>query len=229
MTIYLYVKTHTVTGLKYLGKTSKPDPHKYKGSGVRWNRHLAKHGPTYTTEILRECQSNEELKEWGLHYSKLWNIVDSSEWANLKEECGDGGDTSMCEKFKQSLILNAGHKKLYQWWNNGIRQLHCITPPDSTYIHGRLHFNNTGAVAGAKMQKGKIWVNNSEVECMVYIDEIPASYILGRLSTTAFASGRHSAKGTVWWNDGITECMVTVQPSLEFVRGRIKKQSSNKR
>jgi hypothetical protein len=42
MTIYLYVKTHNNTGMKYLGKTTKPDPHKYPGSGKRWTRHLKK-------------------------------------------------------------------------------------------------------------------------------------------------------------------------------------------
>jgi len=33
MTIYLYKKTHNVTGLQYLGKTTR-NPFTYKGSGV---------------------------------------------------------------------------------------------------------------------------------------------------------------------------------------------------
>lgn len=91
MTIYLYVKTHNKTGLKYLGKTIKKDPHKYTGSGKYWIRHLKQHGYDYTTKIIKECQTEEELIKWGLHYSKLWNIVKSENWANLKEEAGDGG------------------------------------------------------------------------------------------------------------------------------------------
>lgn len=90
MTIYLYVKTHTITGLKYLGKTIKKDPHKYKGSGVHWLRHLKVHGATYTTEILRECQTDDEVTTWGLHYSELWNVAGSDEWANLMPETGTG-------------------------------------------------------------------------------------------------------------------------------------------
>ena len=43
MIIYLYVKTHRKTGLKYLGKTKK-DPFVYQGSGVHWKNHLNKHG-----------------------------------------------------------------------------------------------------------------------------------------------------------------------------------------
>jgi hypothetical protein len=94
MIIYLYVKTHNKTGLKYLGQTSATDPHRYPGSGVYWKLHLEKHGYDYTTEILKECQSKEELKELGTYYSNLWNIVESDEWANLKIEQGDGGRQS---------------------------------------------------------------------------------------------------------------------------------------
>ena len=93
MTIYLYVKTHNVTGLKYLGKTSSNDPHLYPGSGIRWRHHLNKHGYNYTTEILKECQTTDEIRHWGLYYSDLYNVVESKEWANLKPEIGDGGGT----------------------------------------------------------------------------------------------------------------------------------------
>jgi hypothetical protein len=97
MTLYLYVKTHATTGLKYLGKTNRSDPHKYLGSGVYWRRHIEKYGQNFTTEILKECSTNEELKHWGLYYSNLWNIVNAKDgngrkiWANLKPEFGDGG------------------------------------------------------------------------------------------------------------------------------------------
>lgn len=94
MPIYLYVKTHNITGLKYLGKTIKSDPHKYPGSGKHWVRHLKKHGYNYNTEIIRECQTEDELIQWGLYYSNLWDIVNSDKWANLKEEAGDGGRPS---------------------------------------------------------------------------------------------------------------------------------------
>jgi hypothetical protein len=95
MTIYLYVKTHTKTGLKYLGMTTKSDPFSYNGSGIYWVKHLKKHGYEYTTEILKECKTKDEIKEWGIYYSRLWNIVKSKEWANLKEEQGHGGSPSL--------------------------------------------------------------------------------------------------------------------------------------
>lgn len=92
MTIYyLYVKTHRITGLQYLGFTSRKDPHKYTGSGTRWNLHLQKYGYNYDTIILHRCVSKSAIRAWGLYYSKLWSVVSSKKWANLKEENGDGG------------------------------------------------------------------------------------------------------------------------------------------
>lgn len=87
---YLYIKTHNKTGLKYLGKTEQ-NPYKYPGSGKRWKRHLKKHGKDITTRLLLETDNEKELKETGLFFSKLWNVVESNEWANCKPEEGDGG------------------------------------------------------------------------------------------------------------------------------------------
>ena len=90
MITYLYVKTHNITGLKYLGKTTQ-NPFTYKGSGTHWQRHLKKHGNNVSTEILKECQNTTELSQWGIYYSTLFDIVRSNNWANLKLESGDGG------------------------------------------------------------------------------------------------------------------------------------------
>ena len=90
--IYLYVKTSPL-GLKYLGKTIK-DPIKYRGSGLVWLNHIKKHKirtKDIITEILFISDNNEDIKEKGIYYSELFNVVVSKEWANLKVENGDGG------------------------------------------------------------------------------------------------------------------------------------------
>ncbi len=93
MTIYLYVKTHLDTGLKYLGKTEgkRQDPFRYKGSGKYWIRHIKQHGNNVWTNIVYQSNDSEEIKKMGLYLSNLWNVVESKEWANLKPESGDGG------------------------------------------------------------------------------------------------------------------------------------------
>lgn len=116
MTIYLYVKTHNKTGLKYLGKTESKDPHKYPGSGKYWKLHLKKHGSDYSTEIIKECQSKEEFLRWGLYYSRLWNIVESSDWANLKEETGDARGRLSIESRKKIAAAGIGREP----WNKGL-------------------------------------------------------------------------------------------------------------
>ena len=88
-TYYLYVKTHSRTGLKYLGFTSR-DPQVYCGSGKYWKSHLKIHGKDHTTEVIKECRNKKEIRKWGRYYSELWNVVDSNEWANLKPEEADG-------------------------------------------------------------------------------------------------------------------------------------------
>jgi hypothetical protein len=99
MTIYLYKKTHNITGLNYLGKTANPNPYKYKGSGKYWLAHIQVHGYDVTTTILKECKTNDEVKYWGKYYSELWNVVDGKDlkgnkiWANLAPEEGTGGAT----------------------------------------------------------------------------------------------------------------------------------------
>ena len=69
MTIYtLYVKTRNKTGLKYLRQTSSTNPHQYPGSEPYWGSHLNSYGYQYTTDIIKEFYTKEELKNWGLYY-----------------------------------------------------------------------------------------------------------------------------------------------------------------
>ena len=90
---YLYLKTHAVTGLKYLGQTER-DPLKYQGSGVDWKAHLAEHGNNHTTEILLQSEDKSVISNEGRRLSKQWNIVESAEWANRIPETGGGGSVS---------------------------------------------------------------------------------------------------------------------------------------
>lgn len=107
--IYLYVKTHTITGLKYLGQTSSNDPHKYKGSGVYWRRHLQVHGPYFTTQILLASENPTDIKETGVFFSRLWGVVNSKDWANLMEEKGDGVDSSTARAVALQRVQDGTH------------------------------------------------------------------------------------------------------------------------
>ena len=104
--IYLYLKTHNKTGLKYLGKTESKDPHKYRGSGKYWKRHIEKHGYDVTTQILLITEDRNELKETGLFFSRLWNVVKSDDFANLKLEDGHRGGHLESIEFSERMKLS---------------------------------------------------------------------------------------------------------------------------
>ena len=89
---YLYLKTHTSTGMKYLGFTSK-DPYTYLGSGKYWLDHLSKHGKSVATKIIVESEDKTIIEKEGRRLSKLWDIVKSRDFANLTDEEGTGGAT----------------------------------------------------------------------------------------------------------------------------------------
>lgn len=92
MIIYLYVKQHSETKLKYFGKTTKSDPFKYLGSGDHWIRHLKKHGKHVKTTEIWGFDDQSLCTAFALKFSAENNIVESKEWANKIPENGmDGG------------------------------------------------------------------------------------------------------------------------------------------
>ena len=117
---YLYIKT-SPSGLKYLGKTTK-DPFNYLGSGKIWKRHIKKHNLTtdnIKTEIVFETTDVEKLIKKGIELSILYDVVKSKEWANLREESGDGGNTSKFIDFTNPIFHNSNRSKhLNDWLNN---------------------------------------------------------------------------------------------------------------
>ena len=134
MTIYLYVKTHNITGLKYLGKTIQ-DPYTYPGSGIHWKNHITHHGNDVTTDILYYTPSQEDFKQVALWFSKKWNIVKSDEWANLIEEDGRSS-------------WNSGGKIVVRQKDGSCIQVSCDDP---RFISGEL----------LATQKGRVTVRHS--------------------------------------------------------------------
>jgi hypothetical protein len=104
---YLYIKQHSVTGLKYFGKTTA-DPYKYTGSGTYWKSHIKKYDKKHIVTLwVSEIYTDTSISEFALQFSVNNNIVESSEWANLIPENGldgwlSGKPHSAETKIKQS-------------------------------------------------------------------------------------------------------------------------------
>jgi hypothetical protein len=108
---YLYIKQHSITGLKYFGKTTYDNPYKYTGSGLYWKKHIKKHGKQFITTLwVSDLYYDTSIVEHALHFSYENNIAKSDNWANLIPENGiDGGSILCSEKTKIKLsIANIG-------------------------------------------------------------------------------------------------------------------------
>ncbi len=92
MIIYLYVKQHSITKLKYFGKTTSRDPFKYNGSGKLWRRHINKHGKQFIQTLdVWGFDDVDVCNNFALNFSLDNNIVESKDWANLIAENGLDG------------------------------------------------------------------------------------------------------------------------------------------
>jgi hypothetical protein len=195
--IYLYIKIHNVTGLKYLGKTKSKDPSNYKGSGKHWKRHIEKHGYDVTTEILFQSEEPVEIKEVGLYYSKLWNIVESKEWANLKEESGDGGWNDLhlelakrarLEKYGVACIMKLDFisKKVLSSMRKTLMEKYGVENASQIpHIKEKIKqiYKEIGHQRGPKnSQYGTMWITNgTENKKIKVVDIIPEGWYKGRV------------------------------------------------
>jgi hypothetical protein len=219
MTIYLYVKQHNLTGLKYLGKTTNSDPHAYPGSGIRWRKHLNKHGYNYTTTVLRECQDTEELKFWGRYYSELWDVAESDAWANLKTEEGQGGELSeesraLISRKKKGIPKTSEHKEKISVTKKGQKygpQSEEHKRNNSESKMGRPQPKDAIARRTASRKGGK-WYNNGIIS--KFSQNCPDGFVPGR----APGSTKARPSDFKWFTNGITNVMSNKCPA-GFVPG----------
>jgi hypothetical protein len=187
--IYLYLKTHNKTGLKYLGKTTQ-NPFKYHGSGKIWKDHIKKHGYDITTEILFETDDPDKFIEKAVYYSSVLNIVESESFANLMIEKGDGAPVG--NNYSRLKVINGthpwlgdrnpSHKRIkegnhnFQKQNQEIKMCeYCGKKADIgnySLYHGKYCYDYTGIMSDGAIQlkesagkhsKNTIWITN-EIE-----------------------------------------------------------------
>jgi len=181
--IYIYLKTHNVTGLKYLGKTER-DPFKYCGSGVLWTRHLKKYGKNIATIILAECETKEEARNKGIYFSELYNIVDSKEFANLVVEAGEGHNKGV----KLDIYTEDRNNKISQKVKNHWKENKEKRSKQNKNRTWKLSPENAKKVSqyiinGPKDNcKNTIWINNGICDKRIPFGmELPDGFIKGRL------------------------------------------------
>jgi hypothetical protein len=241
---YLYIKTHNITGLKYLGYTSAKDPYKYKGSGKFWSLHIKKHGYDVTTIILLASPDKKEIKVTGEFFSKLFNVVSSSEWANMKLETCDGGWDFVNKNITEARRIQLAECCKIVGSNNVGTVSVRNTRGEILRVTAQEYKNSKDLVGSTKgscflydiegkkyktetnskpenlhgNNYGKIYINNNIVQKMINkTDTVPEGWLIGKLPTT----NKHN-KGKIWITNGIDSKMVFKDDSLPegWRRGR---------
>jgi hypothetical protein len=139
----LMIKTHNITKLKYLCYTRSEGKiyEDYKGSGKLWKKHLKKYGENITTELIFESSDFEKFKKFAIQKSIEFDIVNSDQWANLKIEEGDGGDTVSNKRWITNGIKDKYLNKdlpLPEGWMYG--RSNCIfNDPEKQSVFGKHH------------------------------------------------------------------------------------------
>ncbi len=236
--IYLYLKVHNKTGLKYLGKTTSVDPQSYQGSGTVWKRHIKKHGYDVTTIILLETTNPTQIKQAGLYYSTLWDVCNSEDFANIIPESGDGGAMPWPLESRQKLSnsikgrqfpdhikqkFSAAQKKQADHLSKKAKEYlsipehyrnRCIQLAANWKIPGRRETMST------KISQLK-WCNDGTTNYRKAI--IPKEMTPGRLTAITNDTReklRMQTSSKLWWTNGITCTMSTTCPGEGYIRGR---------
>lgn len=186
---FLYIKKHKKTGLSYFGKCVGRSPEKYVGSGTHWKRHIAKHGKEHIENVwycLFTCK--DQIREFALNFSKINNITKSKDWANLIEENG----ISFYHKVRSTKGIKRGPMKEETKIKLSIINLNRGAGNPKTFAKialantGRKHSAESKAIRSLKAYgninvRGKIWVNNGEINRRVLAESIPENFLIGRL------------------------------------------------
>ena len=201
----LMVKTHNVTGLKYLCITRRKEWQEYPGSGTYWTAHLNKHGYNFSTELLFESEDYEVFVEKCKYYSDLWNVAKNKEFANRVPEygysCGDGrGNTNWdlwranrteeqkTEQFKKATESNKvrwakeGHPFRTKFFNKlSVEELENLNKRKSEIMKKRLENPNEMQIRSEHLRQGsKKFLNET-----IYLKSECGKYI-----TTALKTGK---------------------------------------
>ena len=178
MKTYLYIKEHSLTGLKYFGKTTKSDPYKYIGSGTYWLDHINKHGKEHvkTLWVSEPFVDEDSLVEFATFMSEELDIVNSDKWANLIVENGLNSGGGMLgkshseeskNKMRKPHILSENHTS----WNKGKLFSEETKSKMSASAKGKLksdaHKKN---ISNATMGVSKVWLvgkkfKQNKIEC----------------------------------------------------------------
>lgn len=169
--IYLYIKQHEITGLKYFGMTTQ-DPYVYSGSGRIWRKHLQKHGHSIKTIDVFKFEEAEEASEFAINFSKQNNIVKSNKWANMIIETAKAEFPS-----RKGCVFSTEHRKKLSKAKIGKKRTPCS---EATKL--KMSLSNKGKHVGKNnTQYGTMWITDGICNAKIKREDvIPSGWTRGR-------------------------------------------------
>ena len=209
---YIYITTNLINNKKYIGKhKSKIFDEKYKGSGILLWKAIKKYKiDNFSTKIIEECYSEEDLNNKEKYWINKYNAVNSREFYNMKNG-GEGGFPPHAgikhplygRRGKDSPNYGKKHKghgktpsisksKIGRHWYNDGKHNYFIYDNEVTenLFKGMLTKNYSRSNELRKNQSekisGRICINNSKIEKRINPNELEKyllnGYTKGRLS-----------------------------------------------
>lgn len=98
---YVYITTNLINGKKYIGQhRSSILDEKYLGSGKLLKNAITKYGyENFKVEILKECDSEDDLNNSEIYYIRLYDAVNNDDFYNIAR----GGDGHTCDAWNKGL------------------------------------------------------------------------------------------------------------------------------
>ena len=207
-----YSNTNKIANPKNLWNT-------YFTSSSNVSEFRKRYGEPDIIKVTRTFTDSESAILWENKFLKRVNAKDNPNSLN--------GHNSDGLTFKNKIVSQKTRKILSEqrkkniWWNNGVINAFSPTPPDDSYIKGRILKNNPGAKKGAEINKKKKWFNNGIKSIFVEPENAPTNFVYGRIM------GKHknpdiNKKKRRWWNNGVDQTFNIVPPDNSYVLGRIR-------
>ena len=181
---YVYLTTNLINGKKYIGKHKSTKFDKtYKGSGKLLRVAFDKYGwDNFSCEILRECESEEELNLAEIEIISRNDALNSEEYYNLTAG-GTGGDTgsngrqfhtpSSDARRDEVLMERYGTTNPYLAHPGAVERRKETCKRNKSGIYSRKAFENR---SGAYLYNGKVYYGQTELHKAMVEDGYELTY-----------------------------------------------------
>ena len=147
---YVYMTTNSINNKKYIGQHKANEfDEKYLGSGIALLNAIKLYGiSSFKCEILKECETKEQLDEAEIYYIKEYDAVNSNDFYNITSGGSMCRIEHMSEETKRKISnsnkgkkrtpemvkKNSESKKGSKWMNNGETQQYVLRKYVDKYL-----------------------------------------------------------------------------------------------